>query len=171
MKTGRIMLYFVVFRIGSDDTGMKRDEARQLLDRIGVLRHPSDLDMLIFFARHPRSILPSESLAAFLGYDLKDIAESLEMLLSTGLLQRKQTPAHAARMYVFTHDAGGGWLPTLLRLGSTRQGHLALRRSLVRRSPGGVDPVEGGLSAPGKPGPRGLVLTPTPTADRRKRTG
>lgn len=46
---------------------MKIEEhARRLLDRIGVLGHPSDLDLLIFFARHPRSLLASEHLATLL---------------------------------------------------------------------------------------------------------
>jgi hypothetical protein len=118
---------------------MKREDARLMLDRIGVLRHRSDLDLLIFFARHPRSLLSSEALAAFLGYDLSDIADSLETLLSAGLLTRTQTSAHAARMYVFTAEGpGGGWLPSLLRMASTRQGRLTLREALARRSPEGA---------------------------------
>lgn len=118
---------------------MDREEARRLLDRIRVLKHACDLDLLVFFARHPRSLLASESLASFLGYDLKDIAESLDVLMGAGLLKRAQTPAHAARLYVFALNGAhlgpdGGWIPALLEMASTRQGRLALRESLGRRS-------------------------------------
>jgi hypothetical protein len=138
-----------------------------------VLRHRSDLDLLLFFARHPRSLLASEAVAAFLGYDLKDIAESLETLLSAGLLQRTQTEAHAARMYVFAADApDGGWLPSLLRLASTREGRLALLGALEPRSPKGTDRTANGFDAePGaKPGPRPLVipLKPQPKVSTRR---
>lgn len=131
---------------------MKRENARRLLGRIRVLKHACDLDLLVFFARHPRSLLASESLASFLGYDLKDIADSLEVLLGAGLLTRTQTPTHAARLYVFAADGtnggtDGGWLPSLLEMASTREGRLALRDTLARRSregPGGpVAQVEG----------------------------
>jgi hypothetical protein len=140
---------------------MKRGDARRLLDGIGVLRHRSDLDLLVFFARHPRSLLASESLAAFLGYDLKEIAESLDVLLSAGLIARRQTPAHAARMYVFAADGpGGGWLPELLRLARTREGRLALREALMDRSPDGSGPAAGsqGRTRAARPGPRELIV-------------
>jgi len=109
-------------------------EARRLLDRIGILRNPCDFDLLIFFARHPRALLSSESLAAFLGYDLKAIADSLEVLLAGGLLHRKQTPAHAARLYVLaSNGANHEWLSTLLEFASTRPGRLAVKQALDRR--------------------------------------
>ena len=135
---------------------MKREEARRLLDRIGVLRHRSDLDLLLFFARHPRSLLSSEAVAAFLGYDLKQIAESLETLLSAGLLQRTQTEAHAARMYVFAADGPhGGWLPSLLRLASTREGRLALLEAIELRLPKRTDRADNGEAETGtRPRPR-----------------
>ena len=45
------------------------------------------IDRFIFFARYPRTLLSSESLASFLGYDLKDIAESLDVpVTSTALI-------------------------------------------------------------------------------------
>lgn len=152
---------------------MKHEDARRLFDRIGVLRHACDLDLLIFFARHPRSLLASESLANFLGYDLKDIAESLDVLLAAGLLTREQSPAHAARLYVFAIDTNGGtdgdWLPSLLALASTREGRLALRQALTRRrrekTSGGIGPVQPDAMA--TPGLRGVVVRPK----RRTATG
>jgi hypothetical protein len=110
-------------------------DARRLLDRIDVLRHPSDLDLLIFFARHPRSLLASEQLAAFLGYGVKEIAASLDLLLAAALITRTPNPSHAARLYVFSPDGpSGGWLPALLQFASTRQGRLAIIWELRRRA-------------------------------------
>lgn len=143
---------------------MRHDDARRLLDRIGVVRHACDLDLLIFFARHPRSLLASESLATFLGYDLKDIADSLEVLLAAGLLTRSQTPAHAARLYVFaiTHaDGNGHWLHSLLEMAQTRDGRLALRNALMRRwreTTGGTGPVKPDAMA--KLGPWPVAVQP-----------
>ena len=151
---------------------MNHEDARHLLDRIGVLRHPCDLDLLIFFARHPRSLLASESLASFLGYDLKEIADSLDVLLSARLLTREQTSAHAARLYVFVGDdtdgeEKGDWLASLLALASTREGRLALRQTLTRRrrdtaSAGGVSVKPAAVA---KPGPRRVLVPP------KRRTG
>lgn len=137
---------------------MTPEEARGLLHRLGV-RRPCDLDLLIFFARHPRTLLSSESLANFLGYDLKDIAESLDVLMDARLLTRAQTPAHAARLYVFeVHDSNGDWLAPLLALVSTRSGRLAVRERLAsaRRESRRADAVDEPDSIV-KPGPRRVV--------------
>jgi len=109
------------------------EEARALLDRASVLREAADFDLLVFFARHPRTLLPSASLAALLGYELKDIARSLEALLECGLLKRTQTSAHAARLYVFAAEAPHEWVPPLLKMATTRAGRLALRQLLANR--------------------------------------
>lgn len=143
-----------------------QEDARRLLARIG-LTHESDLDLLLFFVRHPRALLASESLAGFLGYELKAIADSLEVLMAAGLLTRAQTPAHAARLYVFapddTHDE---WLPSLVTLASTRPGRLALRQALRARRDARSE--RGQHRRPDttiKPGPRRLV------ASSKRRTG
>ncbi|PYM87970.1 MAG: hypothetical protein DME08_28220, partial [Candidatus Rokuibacteriota bacterium] len=57
-----------------------------LLDRIGCLRHPCDLDLLLFFSRHPRAYLLSERLAEYVGYELPQVAQSLETVITAGLL-------------------------------------------------------------------------------------
>jgi hypothetical protein len=111
------------------------EHVSQLLDRIGVLRHPSDLDLLIFFARHPRSLLASEQLATFLGYSTKDMAASLDLLVDAGLVTRTQSERHPARMFVFALDGPDrGWLADLLKIAATRDGRLAMRGALRRRS-------------------------------------
>lgn len=115
------------------------DDARRLIDRTDVLRHPSDLDLLLFFARHPHSFLASEQLAAFLGYGVKQIAASLDLLRAASLITRTPNPAHAAELYVFSPEGrSDGWLPTLLRLASTREGRLAMIWALKRRSSDGT---------------------------------
>lgn len=115
---------------------MTHEDARRLLDRIGLLKHACDLDLLVFFARHPRALVTSEQLAAWLGHELKQIARSLDVLLDAGLLTRTQNPAHAARMYVFViGGSNGDWVPTLLKLVSTRGGRLAVKEELSRRAP------------------------------------
>jgi hypothetical protein len=112
-----------------------RDDIKRLLDRIEVLENPCDLDLFLFFARHPQALLTSEQLAAWLGYELAQIAGSLDKLLSAGLLTRMQNRAHAARLYVFAPGVagGGGGITALLALASTRTGRLAIREELVRR--------------------------------------
>ena len=110
---------------------MKREEARRLLDRMGFVRHPCDLDLLRFFGRHPRSLVTSEHIASFLGYDLKRVGESLEVLIAANVLTRSQSSAHAARLYVFAPGGpSGGWLPSLTEAMSTREGRLALRAAI-----------------------------------------
>jgi len=69
-----------------------------LLERIGAIREACDLDLLLFFHRHPRALLTGEELAASLGYDRERIAKSIEGLIEAGLLTRSQNPARAARL-------------------------------------------------------------------------
>jgi hypothetical protein len=108
---------------------MTRRRYQHLLDRIGVLRHPCDLDLLLFLHRHPRSILTSERLAAYVGYDLSQVGRSLDLLTEAGLLERSQNPTHAARLYVLkTPDVG--WLTSLLNIASTRDGRRSLMQAL-----------------------------------------
>jgi hypothetical protein len=113
----------------------QRIDAGRLLDQHDVLRYPRDLDLLVFFARHPRALLSSDQIAAFLGYGTNDIAASLELLLEAGFVTRTPHPRHAARMYVLAATPpGGGWLPALTNLAATREGRLALIREIRRRA-------------------------------------
>ncbi len=143
------------------------EDARRLLDGVGLTR-VCDLDLLLFFARHPRALLSSESLAGFLGYGLKDIADSLEALMAAGLLTREQTAAHAARLYVFAaDDTRGDWLPSLVALASTREGRLALRRGLRARRDSATagERPRGKSDSMMKPGPRRIA------GSAKRRTG
>jgi hypothetical protein len=128
-----------------------------LLDRVGCLRHPCDLDLLLFFYRHPRAFLISERLAQYVGYDLSQVAQSLETLISAGLLRRSPNSTHPAQLYVLTRGSTlGKHLSSLLRFAAAREGRLAAIDALKQRqssapSPGpvaGDRPIPGTLEVP-----------------------
>lgn len=96
-----------------------------------MVRDACDLDLLVFLHRHPRALLTSEQIAAFVGYDIKQIAKSLEALIEAGLLERTQNPMHAARMYVLDLDGPQhGGIRELLKLASTRNGRESTLQTL-----------------------------------------
>jgi hypothetical protein len=108
---------------------------RELLDRIDVLRHPCDLDLLLFFHRHPRAFLTSEQLAGYAGYSLAQISDSLDVLIGAQLLRRSATQAQSAWMYyLLCGGPQGEWLESLLALAASREGQYQLRQALKVRS-------------------------------------
>ena len=116
------------------------DDARTLLTPLPALQCPCDLDLLVFFAKHHRTLLTSEHLARLLGYPLKEIAQSLDVLLGAGFLTRTQNPTHPSRMYVFAPDSTHvGALSALVARASTREGRLALRRAVTHSTAGRTD--------------------------------
>ena len=109
-----------------------------MLDRIRGIRHACDLDLLLFFYRHPRTLLTGERLVSYLGHDREQVAKSLEGLIEAGLLTRSQNPSHTARLYVLEPDAlPGGLLSSFLKVAATRQGRLEVLR-LLGAGPGGT---------------------------------
>lgn len=112
---------------------MTRRRIEYLLKSIGVLRHPCDLDLVLFFRRNPQALLTSERLAAYVGYDLQQVGRSIDVLTDAGLLERSQNPTRAARMYVLRAPESG-WLLSLVEIASTREGRRdvieAMRESL-----------------------------------------
>jgi DNA-binding MarR family transcriptional regulator len=119
---------------------MEIDQARSLLNRIPALQCPSDVDLLVFFAKHPRTLMTSDQLARLLGYQLNELARSLDVLLAAGLLTRSQNPSLAARLYVFVLDsANPRWAAELVQVASSREGRLALRRALIHAA---AEPTE-----------------------------
>lgn len=113
---------------------MSPNELDSTLKRIPAIRQGCDLDMLLFFHRHPCALLTSEQLVSFLGYDRERIAMSLESLIDSGLLARSQSPAHAARLYTLElRGLPGGLLASLLRFAGTREGR---RQVMIRLAPG-----------------------------------
>ena len=119
---------------------MAIEQIRHLVEDVGVpaieevgLRDGCDLDLLLFFSRHPHVILSSEQLAAYVGYDLQQIARSLDLLVGAGLLRRSLNQATAGRMYVLEIDRSEHWLEPLQRVCATPDGRNALRAELRRR--------------------------------------
>ena len=146
------------------------DRADRLLERIRVLRHPSDLDLLVFFAKHPHSLLASEHLATFLGYSNKEMAASLDLLVDAGLVTRSQSERHPARMFVFAErDPDRDWFSDLLTIAGTREGRLAILRTLRRRVSGHDAPSEASSAAdrPARP----VLVGRKPDGGQRTRTG
>jgi hypothetical protein len=131
------------------------EQIRDLVENVGVpaieeagLRDGCDLDLLLFFSRHPHVVLSSEQLAAYVGYDLQQIARSLDLLVSTGLLRRSLSEGTSGRMYVLEIDRSEGWLESLRRVCATPDGRNALRAVLRRRSQ--ANPVDGDTSKPSR---------------------
>lgn len=114
-----------------------------MLDRIRVVRHACDLDLLLFFYRHPCALLTAEQLVAYLGYDRELLVKSLDGLVEAGLVTRSQNPSHTARLYVLELNAlPGRLLSSFLRAAATRPGRQEtmrlLRRGNDHGSPTGV---------------------------------
>ena len=70
--------------------------------------------------------MSSEQLAAFVGYDLAQVAKSLDLLDRVGVLRRSLNPTHVGRLYKFI-DGDAVWLRALLHAASTPDG----RRRLI----------------------------------------
>ena len=102
-----------------------------MLDGIRGIRHACDLDLLLFFYRHPRALLTSEQIVAYVGHDREQIAKSLEGLIESGLLTRSQHRSHAARLYVLELESvPGGLLASFLKIAATRPGRQEAMRLL-----------------------------------------
>lgn len=107
-----------------------------MLERIPGVRRPCDLDVLIFFYRHPRALLTSEKIVGHVGHEREAVATSIEGLIEAGLLSRSQNPSHAARLYVLELDAlPGGLLSSFLKVVATREGRIDAMR-LLGEEPG-----------------------------------
>jgi hypothetical protein len=110
---------------------MTTHDLRSMLERIRGVRHACDLDLLLFFHRHPLALLTSEQIVGYVGHGRERIAKSLDGLIEAGLLTRSQNPSHAARLYALEPDGvPGGLLSTFLKIAATRQGRLEVMRLL-----------------------------------------
>src|SRR5450432_4687947 len=112
----------------SSTSRKEQEEARILLARTPVIRGACELDLLRFLQRHPRTLLTSEQIAVFVGYDMKQVAKSIEAFIEAGLLGRTKNRLHSARMYSLElNGQQGEGLARLLELAGTKQG----RRDLL----------------------------------------
>jgi hypothetical protein len=137
-------------------------QAVQLIKSLAV-RSICDLDLLVFFARHPHTLLASEQLARFIGCGLTEMADSLDALLNAGYLKRASHPSYATRLYVFSPPgADDELLALVVRAMSTRDGRLLMRRVLARQDEERKPRVTAVASGPG---PRLVRHAPEPSDD------
>jgi DNA-binding MarR family transcriptional regulator len=114
----------------------EKKNIQRLLSSNPIIASACELDLLVFFCRHPRTLLTNEQLAAFVGYEMKRIAQSIDRFIDAGLLEKTQNPMHAARMYLLVLDTPEGEeLKGLLELASTRQGRRDVLELLRRERP------------------------------------
>jgi len=127
----------------NDET--QRELTKRLVAGTPVIRSACDLDLLAFLHRHPRTLLTSEQLAGFVGYNLKDIAGALDGFIAAGLLARTaQQSTHAARLFVLLLDGPqGGGARALLELAATREGRRRILDTLNARGPHPSQPGAG----------------------------
>ena len=102
-------------------------------DGLPAVRDACDLDVLVFFTRHPRVVLSTEHLAAYVGYDLAHVTRSLDALLGAGLLRRTLHQDGPGRMNLLEVDRTGEWLEPLRRACETPDGRNILKTLLKER--------------------------------------
>jgi hypothetical protein len=98
-----------------------------LLQALRGIRHPCDLDLLLFFQRHRCALLAAEQIAACLGYGIDRVAKSLDGLTAAGLLDRSRNSSHGAWLYRLELDHRPE-LSSLLNIAVTCEG----RRDVMR---------------------------------------
>ena len=108
---------------------------RSLLDHIRGIRDACDLDLMLFFYRHPRALLTSDRLATCVGYDREQVAKALDGLIADGLLMQSRSRSNTVNLYVL--DLGGvasEALSSLLEFAVTRGGRVSVMRLLAAAS-------------------------------------
>ncbi len=109
------------------------DIAAVTLVEAAGLRDACDLDLLLFFSRHPRVVLGGEQLATYVGYEVQQVARALDLFLGRGLLKRTLHPSAPGRMYVLEVDHAEEWLEPLRKLCAMPDGRNALKALLKQR--------------------------------------
>jgi len=107
-------------------------EVLRLVEAAG-LRDACDLDLLLFFSRHPRVVLNSEQLATYVGYEIQHVARALDLLLGARVVSRVLSQGVPSRMYVLDLDHVESWLEPLRRLCNVPDGRHALRALMKER--------------------------------------
>ncbi len=78
---------------------MDTPDLQSMLGRKAAVGHSCDVDLLLFFCRHPRALLSSEHFVAGVGYDRDQVGKSLDSLIYARLLRSSQVAWHAARPF------------------------------------------------------------------------
>ena len=108
-----------------------------LVERMRGIRHPCDLDLLLFFQRHRCTLLAAEQIAACLGYGIDQVTKSLDGLTAAGLIDRSRHSSHGAWLYRLELD-NRPELSSLLNIAATCDGRRDVMR-LLAPAPGGGD--------------------------------
>jgi hypothetical protein len=111
------------------------EEIKRLLADIPSMQTVCGLDLLVFLYRHPRTLLTNEQLAAFVGYDMEQVAKAIDAFTDAGILKLTQSTTNAARLYLVFDDAQCEGLTKLAKLASTRQGRREVLQLLDHGSP------------------------------------
>lgn len=112
-----------------------KDDIKRLLEETHVVKNACRLDLLLFLRRHPRTLLTNEQLAAMVGYEMKEIAASIDAFVEAGFVQRTQNPIHAARLYLLTAEGPRERaLKVLLDIASTRPGRQTILQALSSKT-------------------------------------
>ena len=90
---------------------------------------------MLFFSRHPRTLLTNDCLCAAVGYDRERIAQSLDGLIAGGLLKQIRGSSSTVNLYVLergglSHESIG----CLLEFAFTRNGRGCVMRLLASTS-------------------------------------
>ena len=90
---------------------------------------------MLFFSRHPRTLLTNDCLCAAVGYGRERIAQSLDGLIAGGLLKQIRGPSNTANLYVLERDGlSHETLGCLLEFALKRDGRACVMRLLVSAS-------------------------------------
>lgn len=104
-----------------------------LLERINSVQDQTDIDLLLFFFRHPNAFLTVEFLAAAVGHDRGRVEKSLEGLIEAGLIEQTKGRTLATHSFLF-RPAARESVVALLEIASSRPGRLALLEALQQRA-------------------------------------
>jgi hypothetical protein len=109
--------------------------ARHARALLGLLEHPCDLDLIVFFFRHPRALLTLHDVAARVGYHEDQVRAGVDTLERAGLLTwSKGGPEESAsdsRLFELTPGAWADILPAFLWVARSVDGRRTLRRALT----------------------------------------
>jgi hypothetical protein len=130
----RTMVAWSIARLFASNPELQpADTAKDLL--LNLLGRPCDLDVLIFFLRHPDVLLTIDDLAARIGYNVHDVGGSIEVLIATGLLESSKERAESrqsrAVRYRFMLRKWHAIRGPLSWLASSADGRRSLRRALI----------------------------------------
>ena len=130
----RTMVAWSIARLVVTNPGLQPAEtAKDFL--LNLLDCPCDLDVLIFFCRHPNALLTLDNIAARVGYNVHDITTSIDVLIAAGVLGRSEEGAERRRSEAFLYRLmPGRWdaiAEALSWLASSADGRRSLRRALT----------------------------------------